>query len=290
MHTEYDKYLAMLEPALLACIPDVDDGCGALRESMRYSLLAGGKRIRPVLALEFCRVSGGDPEKALPVACAVEMLHTYSLIHDDLPCMDDDGLRRGMLTNHIAFGETTALLAGDALHAEAFASILNSDLPDSVRARCAGLLAEAAGVCGICGGQHLDLSLEAGDISEKWLTSIHKRKTAALIQAACTMGAAAAGADDRQLNAAVKYAQLVGMAFQIRDDVLDAVGTTQKLGKTAGSDERAGKTTFFTLFGETECEKRISELTVAACEAVKAEFSDPAFLCELAEYLSSREK
>ena len=171
-----------------------------LIEAMRYSLLAGGKRIRPVLVLAFCEAVGGDPQSALPVACAVEMLHTYSLIHDDLPCMDNDELRRGKPTNHVVFGEFTAILAGDALQAEAFGAILRSNLPAKVRADCAEALANAAGIDGICGGQQLDMEGNGEALDEQQLIELQSRKTGSLLAAACIMGAIAGGATPEQTS------------------------------------------------------------------------------------------
>ncbi len=194
-----------------------------LAEAMRYSLLAGGKRIRPLLVLEFCRIAGGDVEKALPVACAIEMLHTYSLIHDDLPCMDNDELRRGKPTNHMVYGECTATLAGDALQAEAFGTILRCDLPPAVKTNCAEILAGAVGLDGMCGGQFLDMSWEGRALTEQELSEINIRKTGALLVAACQMGVAAAGGSELMLAAAGHYGSAIGMAFQIRDDMLDVL-------------------------------------------------------------------
>ena len=259
-----------------------------LLESMRYSLLAGGKWIRPLLVLEFCRVSCGEWDTAIDIACGVEMLHTYSLIHDDLPCMDDDDQRRGVPSNHIAFGETTAVLAGDALQAAAFSAVLAAPIEAKGRAECAALLADAAGEGGICGGQYLDIAGEGKALSELELVEINERKTVSLIRAACLMGAVAGCASDAQKKAVARYAECMGMAFQIRDDMLDALGDEAILGKPIGSDERAGKTTFYTLFGREECKRRIDELTRAACDAVMSEFSDTSFLCELALWLAGR--
>ena len=201
-----------------------------LAEAMRYSLLAGGKRIRPMLVLEFCRITGGDPKAALPVACAIEMLHTYSLIHDDLPCMDNDTLRRGRPTNHVVYGECTATLAGDALQAEAFGTILRSELSAERRARCAEHLANAVGLDGMCGGQYLDMLGEGKTLSPEELDEINSRKTGALLTAACLMGVAAAGGSSRQEEAAARYGAALGAAFQIRDDMLDALSTEAELG------------------------------------------------------------
>ena len=261
-----------------------------LAEAMRYSLLAGGKRIRPLLVLEFCRIAGGNVEKALPVACAVEMLHTYSLIHDDLPCMDNDELRRGKPTNHMVYGECTATLAGDALQAEAFGTILRCDLPPTVKASCAEILAGAVGLDGMCGGQFLDMSWEGRTLTEQELTEINTRKTGALLVAACQMGVAAAGGSELMLAAAGHYGSSIGLAFQIRDDMLDVLSTAEELGKPIGSDLEENKNTYMVLMGREGCEKTIAKLTDFAKNVLDEAFEDTAFLKELADALSTREK
>ena len=259
-----------------------------LGEAMRYSLLAGGKRIRPMLVLEFCRISGGDLEKALPVACAVEMLHTYSLIHDDLPCMDDDDMRRGRPTNHMVYGECVATLAGDDLQAEAFASILKSELHASAKAECARILAEAVGLDGMCGGQYLDMTGEGKVLTEQQLTDINSRKTGALLAAACQMGVAAAEGNEIQMAAAGHFGAAIGMAFQIRDDMLDVLSTDEELGKPVGSDAHECKNTYMALLGEQGCAHRIAELTSFAKGIISEAFEDAAFLSELADSLANR--
>lgn len=261
-----------------------------LAEAMRYSLLAGGKRIRPLLVLEFCRIAGGNVEKALPVACAVEMLHTYSLIHDDLPCMDNDELRRGKPTNHMVYGECTATLAGDALQAEAFGTILRCDLPPAVKANCAEILAGAVGLDGMCGGQFLDMSWEGRALTEQELSEINIRKTGALLVAACQMGVAAAGGSELMLAAAGHYGSAIGMAFQIRDDMLDVLSTAEELGKPIGSDLEENKNTYMVLMGREGCEKTIAKLTDFAKNVLDEAFEDTAFLKELADALSTRDK
>lgn len=261
-----------------------------LAEAMRYSLLAGGKRIRPLLVLEFCRIAGGNVEKALPVACAVEMLHTYSLIHDDLPCMDNDELRRGKPTNHMVYGECTATLAGDALQAEAFGTILRCNLPPTVKASCAEILAGAVGLDGMCGGQFLDMSWEGRTLTEQELTEINIRKTGALLVAACQMGVAAAGGSELMLAAAGHYGSSIGLAFQIRDDMLDVLSTAEELGKPIGSDLEENKNTYMVLMGREGCEKTIAKLTDFAKNVLDEAFEDTAFLKELADALSTREK
>ena len=286
-----DEYKNKIESALDKCFLMGEEFPQAkLAESMRYSLLAGGKRIRPMLVLEFCRISGGDVEQALPVACAIEMLHTYSLIHDDLPCMDDDELRRGRPTNHVVYGECTAVLAGDTLQAEAFGTILRSQLPAERRARCAEILAGAAGIDGMCGGQYLDMSWEGRELSEQELTEINSRKTGALLVAACQMGVAAAGGNQLMMAAAGHFGAALGMAFQIRDDMLDVLSTDEELGKPVGSDEKENKNTYMVLMGKEGCEKTIEKLTGFAKDTLKEAFDDTDFLCNLADSLAYRNK
>ncbi|MCD8116717.1 MAG: polyprenyl synthetase family protein [Oscillospiraceae bacterium] len=222
-----------IEKALGAYFPPAEDDKNGLREAMRYSLLAGGKRIRPVLCLEFCRICGGDEARCMPVACGIEMLHTYSLIHDDLPCMDDDDLRRDQPSCHKKYGETTAVLAGDCLQAEAFEAICAAPLSDGQLMRCCRLLANAAGLAGICGGQHMDLSAPA---TAEAVVATEVDKTATLMAASCAMGAAAAGASQETERAALNYGLLIGLAFQLRDDVLDGDGLCALLGpETCGA-------------------------------------------------------
>ena len=259
-----------------------------LTESMRYSLLAGGKRIRPVLVLAFCRAAGGDDGPVLDAACAVELLHTYSLIHDDLPCMDDDDLRRGRPTNHRIYGECIATLAGDALQAEAFSLLLGSSLPPERTVAMARTLAEAAGACGICGGQTLDMQGEGRRLSRQELESIHRMKTAAMLRASALMGVYAAGGSDKMLTAAEEYADGVGLAFQIRDDMLDALGDEATLGKPIGSDDESEKTTFYTLYGKDECQRIIDRETERAIAALEGAFGEPEFLSWLARRLAGR--
>ena len=259
-----------------------------LTEAMRYSLLAGGKRIRPMLVLEFCRVCGGDVEAAMPVACAVEMLHTYSLIHDDLPCMDNDSLRRGRPTNHVVYGECTATLAGDALQAEAFGTILRSSLPAARRAECAEYLADGAGIDGMCGGQYLDMLGEDKTLTEEELTDINSRKTGALLIAACRMGVAAGGGSAEQMEAAIQYGAAIGAAFQLRDDMLDVIGNEQELGKPIGSDAQEQKNTFMAIYGAERCAQMIEKLTARAKDVLREAFEDTAFLCDLADSMAFR--
>ena len=282
-------YKSMADEALAQYfLTEEDYPVKGLAEAMRYSLLAGGKRIRPTLVMEFCRVSGGDPKDALPVACAIEMLHTYSLIHDDLPCMDNDELRRGRPTNHVVFGECTATLAGDALQAEAFGTILRSELPAERRARCAMHLANAVGMDGMCGGQYLDMLGEGETLTEQQLDEINSRKTGALLTAACLMGVAAAGGCMLQEEAAARYGAAIGMAFQVRDDMLDVLSTEQELGKPIGSDREENKNTYMALYGEQRCAALVEKLTAAAKDALEGAFEERAFLNKLADSMAIR--
>ncbi len=261
---------------------------GDLYACMRYSLLSGGKRIRPVLTLEFARLGGLDWKTALPVACALELVHTYSLIHDDLPCMDDDDLRRGKPTNHKVYGETLAVLAGDALQPEAYRLILTAPGLDAERrAACALILARAAGADGMVGGQVLD-TLHAPR-TEAELSQVHRLKTGAMIAGACRLGAAAAGADEGLMRAAGVYAERLGMAFQIRDDMLDVTGSAEVFGKPIGSDKEEGKVTFADLLGLEGCKKAVHDCTEQA-KAAAAPYDADGFLAALADTLAVRDK
>ena len=282
------EYKALIDAELAGHFAPAGLPYDGLLESMRYSLTAGGKRIRPILVLEFCRISGGDVQKALPVACAIEMLHTYSLIHDDLPCMDNDDLRRGKPTNHVVYGECTAVLAGDALQAEAFGTILRSELSADARANCAEILADAVGSDGMCAGQFLDMAGENKVLSEEDLNEINSRKTGALLIAACKMGVAAAGGRDEQLEAAALFGAAIGAAFQIRDDILDVISTNEALGKPVGSDAQENKNTYMALYGEERCMEMIRRLTESAKSALSGAFSDTAFLSGLADSMVTR--
>lgn len=270
---------------------------GGLQEAMRYSLLAGGKRIRPILTMEFCAAAGGAPEEALDFGCGVEMLHTYSLIHDDLPCMDDDDLRRGKPTNHKVFGECVATLAGDALQAAAFETVLcagNTERERLASADAARILAAAAGEAGMCGGQFLDTAGDGQPHTEAELTAINDKKTGALLRAACRMGVAAAAGrrevDAACTDAAGAYATALGLAFQIRDDILDTISTPEELGKDVGSDADNDKTTYVALLGVEACERRILEYTDQAKDALETAHwpGGTAFLRELADRLARR--
>lgn len=282
------EYKTLIDARLAEYFCADDMPQAGLFEAMRYSLNAGGKRIRPILVLEFCRITGGDCDKALPAACAVEMLHTYSLIHDDLPCMDNDDLRRGKPTNHVVYGECTATLAGDALQAEAFGTILRSELPAEARAECARILADAVGADGMCGGQFLDMIGENKELTAYELDEINSRKTGALLMAACTMGVAAASGNEKQTEAANRFGAAIGAAFQIRDDMLDVISTSEQLGKPIGSDEQEHKNTYMALYGADRCMKMIEKLTEQAKSVLNEAFDDTEFLCELADSMVTR--
>lgn len=260
-------------------------------DAMEYSISAGGKRIRPILLLEFCRVCGGDVQKALPFACALEMIHTYSLIHDDLPCMDNDDFRRGKPSCHKAFGEANALLAGDALLNLAFETMLSSeiDLSAEVKLKAALFIAKCSGVYGMIGGQVIDLQNEGKDISEELLIRLYKDKTAALLRAAAVGGAILAGADEVKINFANQFAEKVGLAFQIVDDILDFEGDEAVLGKPVGSDEKNNKKTYVAFHGIDNAKEDAKTLTTKALEALE-NFDDTEFLRELALFLCTRKK
>lgn len=257
-----------------------------LFDAMRYSLLAGGKRLRPIMVLEFCRMCGGDVEKAMPLAAAIEMIHTYSLIHDDLPCMDNDDFRRGNPTNHRVYGEAIAILAGDSLLTGAFEAVASANLSSQARVDAVRVLAQCAGGCGMVGGQVLDIMSEERECTRQEILDIQSRKTGALIRAACMMGVIAGGCDGQRLAAAGSFADHLGLAFQIRDDMLDVVGSAEKLGKSVGTD--AEKNTFVRLYGLERCESLVQEHTDAALQNLDA-FEDTDFIRELALSLTNRE-
>ena len=287
---EYSAALSLVEKELSGCF--LTDGPNReLLDAMRYSLLAGGKRVRPVLALKFCEALCGEMEPALDYACGIEMLHTYSLIHDDLPCMDDDELRRGKPTCHVKYGEWLALLAGDALQAAAFERLARSKrAAPEANARACGILAAAAGRHNMCAGQYLDMVEEGRELDEERLTRIHLRKTSALLGAACLLGLTASPVKPtgEQWAAALDYARELGLAFQIRDDMLDVESTAEELGKPIGSDADNGKTTFASLYGLEKCAGLVAEHTRLAQESVAGVFRDTEFLCALAQSLAAR--
>ena len=257
-----------------------------LFDAMEYSLLAGGKRLRPIFAMDFCRMCGGDWKQAVPFGAAVEMIHTYSLIHDDLPCMDNDDYRRGRLTNHKVYGEAMAVLAGDALLTDAFvmAASTKTVKPEDI-GFAISVLGECAGSLGMVGGQVLDIMSEQRDCTEEEVLAIQSRKTGALINAACVLGVIAAGGTKAQIAAAGRFAGALGLAFQIRDDMLDVIGTAEEMGKGVGTD--AAKNTFVKIYGLEQCEQLVRKYTAVALEALE-EFQDTEFMAELANKLTTR--
>ena len=257
-----------------------------LFESMRYSLLAGGKRLRPVFVQAFCALCGESPDKALPFAAAIEMVHTYSLIHDDLPCMDNDDFRRGKPTNHKVFGEANAVLAGDALLTAAFGQLASAKLPAQQIVEAVRVLSLCAGELGMVGGQVLDIASEERCLTKDEVIAIQSRKTGDLISAACQLGVIAAGGSKDQQNAAADYAQHLGLAFQIQDDILDLIGDAEKLGKATGMDEN--KNTFVRLYGLDACKAMVHEQTMLAISALKS-FENAEFLIELALSMENRD-
>ncbi len=262
----------------------IPESAGELKKAMDYSLLAGGKRIRPVLLMATVEALGGREDEMLPFAAALEMIHTYSLIHDDLPSMDNDDLRRGKPTNHVVFGEATATLAGDALLNFAFETALNAKFDATKKVEIIKALAKASGVFGMIGGQVLDLEGEKRTLSEDELTNMHRLKTGALIKAAVSMGCIAVGQDKDYLN---DYADNLGLAFQLKDDILDITSSDEELGKNVGSDNKNEKTTFITLYGIKKAEKMLEEKTKKAIETLE-KTENKEFLKEFALYLLKR--
>ncbi len=263
----------------------------ALSAAMRYSLLAGGKRLRPALCLACAATCGADPAAALPFAAGIEMIHTYSLIHDDLPAMDNDTLRRGKPTCHVAHGEATAILAGDALLTDSFGFMLSCPLPAGRVAEAAALMSRAAGSGGMVGGQQLDIS-EDGTVEPAELIVINEKKTGALIRAACECGAVLAGADQERRRALAGYGACIGTAFQITDDILDAVGDSAQTGKNTGRDAENGKVTWPSLIGVEKSRALASDYCARAVSHLGAELfpasPDRDFLISLAEDMACR--
>ena len=268
-----DEYISMINNSLMAYLSSEPSGAGEAKmlESMRYSVENGGKRIRPMLTLEFCRMCGGSVEAVLPLACAIEFIHTYSLIHDDLPCMDNDDMRRGKPSSHIKFGEA-------------------KDISADAVAKAVSLLAHAAGCAGMIAGQVQDLENENKTVSVDDLRSVDVLKTGELIRCACQLGCVAAGADDKKLEAARVYAENLGIAFQIVDDILDVTSDEATLGKPIGSDAENCKNTYVSLLGLEKAQKIAAELTDKAIDALKIFGDEAEFLISLSEKLLSRNK
>lgn len=283
---------ALVERSLLQVLPPRETRPRRLHEAMHYSMFAGGKRIRPILMLAACEAIGGDVRKVLPAACAIEMIHTYSLIHDDLPAMDDDDFRRGNPTSHRVYGEALAILAGDALLTEAF--VLLSDpkswpeVDSQVVCQVMHLLSAASGAAGMVGGQVVDIESEGQRISQDELEYVHRHKTGALILAALEVGGLIGGAGEAAMTALQDYGKAVGLAFQVADDVLDVVGDQQELGKDVGSDEERGKATYPTLMGLDGARDYAQNLKQKALEALEPLGTEATPLREIARYIVDR--
>ena len=281
---------SLVENELASIFAREDSDINSLLDAEKYSLFAGGKRIRPFLTIEFCKMFGGDVKAALPFGCAVEMIHTYSLIHDDLPCMDDDDLRRGKPTNHKVFGYSTALLAGDGLLTHAFGvAASNKYVSCDVALEAVKTLSECAGEFGMVGGQIIDLKGENEKLPLDKLLKLHSLKTGALIRASALMGAYAATCkkDSEEVRAALEYASGIGLAFQIIDDILDVIATEESMGKSL-SDADRNKTTFMTYYSIDEARKYATELTEKAISAISC-YSGSEALTDLAVYLLERD-
>lgn len=286
--------LSNIEKALYSYLPQDHPLLRNLISSMEYSLKAGGKRIRPTLVLEFSRVCGGTDEVAMPFACALEMIHTYSLIHDDLPCMDNDDMRRGKPSNHIVYGEDIALLAGDALQSLAFETMSKADTVSKsgaeIAVKCINILSNYCGAVGMVGGQVIDLEHENKETTIDVITQMHHKKTGGLIKAACEMGCVCGNADKEKILSARNYGENIGLAFQIMDDILDVTSTGEKLGKPIGSDKENNKSTYVSLLGIDKCRELVEKYTSSAISALEVFENDTTALKEIAVKLSKREK
>ncbi len=288
------EYIRDIDRALEAYLDDRNDYPGQLLEAMRYSLMAGGKRLRPLLVLLSAKVCGSDPRAAMPAACAIEMIHTYSLIHDDLPAMDDDDMRRGKPSCHAAFGESTAILAGDALLTLAFEVMAKDIQPPATAAACCVALASAAGAANMVGGQVDDLAQESAgadaDRSLEMLESIHRRKTGAMLTTSLQLGGLVAGASQQKIEQLDNYGRNLGLAFQIVDDLLDCQGDESQLGKRTQKDSERGKLTFPSLMGVEASRERAAGLITRATDAARSlgEGAEP--LVALAEFVLNRNR
>ncbi len=285
----FERYIPVIENKLNELLPESGERYSSAVNAMRYSLLSGGKRVRPILLLEFYSLFGGRAEGALNFAAAIEMIHTYSLIHDDLPCMDNDDMRRGKPSCHKAFGYDTALLAGDALLTHAFFAAANAvDIPPERVSRAISVLAQKAGIYGMVGGQVMDLDFEKNGANGEELTAMYIKKTSCLLEAAAMCGAVLAGADEETVKKTEEYAENLGLAFQITDDILDCTADEKTLGKPIGSDKKNGKTTFVTLFGLDGAKQKAALLTKKAEDILNGFSGDTSYLNELTEYLLNR--
>ncbi len=293
MHNKIEEFSQLLEENLYKYFESYFEEYKVLFDSMKYSVKNGGKRVRPLLTLLFCDACGGDVKAAIPMATAIEFIHTYSLIHDDLPCMDNDDYRRGKPSNHKVYGDAMALLAGDGLLTAAFeriavwsqAGLYSAD----VAVKAISELSVYAGSRGMIGGQVIDIQNEnKPDISFETLRLLDSLKTGALIEAACSLGCIAANADDEKIYSAKSFASKIGLAFQIKDDILDVTGSLEKIGKMAGSDVQNGKTTYVTLLGVEKCQELVDQLTDEAMKELDS-FENNEALKEYAEYLAKRD-
>lgn len=291
--TKYDDYVRTINEELDGCL-STDDGPGSeIFNAMKYSLAAGGKRLRPVLAFSVCDMLGGSRNDIMPFACALEMIHTYSLIHDDLPAMDNDDYRRGMPTNHKVFGEALALLAGDALLNRAYELMTSYMLKKGkcleTYIKAMDIIACSAGADGMIRGQTIDILSEGKAVPEELLEHMHRRKTGALIRASVLSAAVIGGASDSEYDSLEQYAQAIGLAFQIKDDIMDVKCSLEQMGKSAGKDAAANKTTYVSLFGLDKAAKILDEAVDSALDALVC-FGDRAgFLKELAFFIRDRE-
>lgn len=283
----FKEYTGLVNEALNRLIPAEDAPPHPIHRAMRYSLFAGGKRLRPVLCLAVAESLGAPAEAMLPAACAIEMIHTYSLIHDDLPAMDNDDLRRGKPTNHKVFGEAIAILAGDALLTHAFETLGNASYPADVRCRLVQLLAQAAGTCGMIGGQVLDMENEAKNLSRNEVELLHSMKTAALIRFSAVAAPVVLRSGEDVEAALGEYGSNIGLAFQIVDDILDVESTSDVLGKTAGKDLREHKVTYPSLMGVAESKRLAAEIVESAIRVV-APHDRHGYLAALANHVLER--
>ena len=284
----FDSYEILIENKIIDVLKAKGTEYDELINAMSYSASAGGKRIRPKLLMEFMRVAGGNPEDALNFAVALEMIHTYSLIHDDLPCMDNDDMRRGKPSCHKAFGESTALLAGDALLTESFGlAAKTKNVPADRVVKALAKLSECAGVNGMIGGQVIDLKYENSKAPLEVVLELYRLKTGALLKAAATIGCILAGADDIKTENACKIAEKIGLAFQIRDDILDIIGDEKVLGKPIGSDSEQNKSTYVSIVGVENAQKDVIKLTDEAISLLSA-FNDTNNLKKFAESMVTR--
>ncbi len=284
-----NEYKVLVEKRIEEVFPLLDCGYKRLMEASRYSLLNGGKRIRPVIMMEFCRLCGGNPTDALDFAIALEMIHTYSLIHDDLPCMDNDDMRRGKPSCHKAFGEDIALLSGDTLLTEAFFISSNANVSADKALKAISYLSSNAGLHGMIGGQVLDLSFEENTPDVTQLQDMYMRKTSALLIAAASIGCIIAGKDDEEtLKSAAKYGYNLGLAFQIVDDILDVTANEKVLGKPIGSDQKNNKTTFVTIYGLQKAFAIAAEISNFALDALDEIGGNTENLYEITNYLLDR--